>query len=87
MSVTSTARARAALAATAALAVGGLLLACVSSQAGAASTGLKTLAEAKGKYIGTELTGNMVYNSTVTSLAAGQFDMVTPGNEMKWDTT
>ncbi|MBB5897899.1 endo-1,4-beta-xylanase [Kutzneria kofuensis] len=52
-----------------------------------AASPLRSLAEAKGKYIGTELTGNMVYNSTVTSLAAGQFDMVTPGNEMKWDTT
>ncbi|WP_084316071.1 endo-1,4-beta-xylanase [Actinospica robiniae] len=40
-----------------------------------------------GRYFGTELTGNMVDNSTITNLAATQFDMVTPGNEMKWDAT
>src|SRR5438067_5627906 len=54
--------------------------------AGDAST-LRSLAEAKSKYIGIELTGNMVNNSTITSLAGTQFDMVTHGNEMKWDTT
>ena len=54
--------------------------------ADAAST-LRSLAEAQNRYIGTELTGNMVNNSTITSLAGTQFDMVTPGNEMKWDTT
>ena len=29
----------------------------------------------------------MTSNSTITNLAGQQFDMVTPGNEMKWDTT
>ena len=76
-----------ALAATAALAVGGLLLAAVTSQAGAAGVGLKTLAEAKGIYFGTALTQSNLGNSTLTAIAGAQFDMVTPGNEMKWDTT
>src|SRR5947209_3765077 len=36
---------------------------------------------------GTELTGGMPNNQTIASIAGTQFDMVTPGNEMKWDTT
>ncbi|MFC0439876.1 endo-1,4-beta-xylanase [Kutzneria buriramensis] len=75
------------LAVTSALAVGGLLLAAVTSQAGAAGTALKTLAEAKGIYFGTALTQSNLSNSTITAIAGAQFDMVTPGNEMKWDTT
>src|SRR5438270_13869041 len=58
----------------------------IADQASAAST-LRAAAEAKSRYMGTEVTGNMIYNSTVTSIAGAQFDMVTPGNEMKWDTT
>jgi endo-1,4-beta-xylanase len=53
----------------------------------AAGTTLKAAAEAQGRYFGTEVTGNIVNNSTITNLAGQQFDMVTPGNEMKWDTT
>jgi endo-1,4-beta-xylanase len=53
----------------------------------AAGTPLKTLAEAKSKYFGTALTQGNLSNSALTTLAAQQFDMVTPGNEMKWDTT
>jgi endo-1,4-beta-xylanase len=54
----------------------------------AAGTTLKAAASADGgRYFGTELTGNMVNNSTITNLAAAQFDMLTPGNEMKWDAT
>jgi endo-1,4-beta-xylanase len=58
-----------------------------AAPATAAGTTLKAAASADGRYFGTELTGGMVNNSTITSLAAAQFDMVTPGNEMKWDTT
>jgi endo-1,4-beta-xylanase len=76
-----------ALAAAAVLAVGGLLLAGVTSHAGAAGTGLKNLAEAKGIYFGTALTQSNLSNATLTAVAGAQFDMVTPGNEMKWDTT
>ncbi|QUQ64633.1 endo-1,4-beta-xylanase [Kutzneria sp. CA-103260] len=83
----TTRTARAGLAATAALTVGGLLLAGVTSEAGAAGTGLKTLAEAKNIYFGTALTQSNLSNSTLTAVAGAQFDMVTPGNEMKWDTT
>jgi endo-1,4-beta-xylanase len=61
-------------------------LAAAGPVAAAGST-LKAAAEAQGRYFGTELTGNMINNSTITNLAAQQFDMVTPGNEMKWDTT
>ncbi|KAA2250729.1 glycoside hydrolase [Solihabitans fulvus] len=64
----------------------GLVLSCAPTASGASGT-LAQLAEAKGRYFGTELTGNMIHDSTITTLAATQFDMVTPGNEMKWDTT
>jgi endo-1,4-beta-xylanase len=75
------------LAGAAALAAGALLLTGLSTQAGAAGTGLKKLAEAKGIYFGTALTQGNLSNSTLTAVAGSQFDMVTPGNEMKWDTT
>jgi endo-1,4-beta-xylanase len=74
------------LTAAAALASGPLVAFVAAAPAHAATT-LRAAAEAKSKYIGTELTGNMVNNSTITNIAATQFDMVTPGNEMKWDTT
>jgi endo-1,4-beta-xylanase len=53
----------------------------------AATAPLRQLAEAKGLYFGTALTQGNLSNSTLTSVAGAQFDMVTPGNEMKWDTT
>ena len=54
----------------------------------ASGTPLKTLAMADGgRYFGSDITGNLLSQSTVTQLQAQQFDMVTPGNEMKWDTT
>jgi len=54
----------------------------------APGTPLKTLAQADGgRYFGSDMTGNLLSQSTVTQLQAQQFDMVTPGNEMKWDTT
>ena len=65
--------------------IGGALAATVPATA--AGSTLRAAAEADGKYFGTEVTGNMIDNSTITNLAAQQFDMVTPGNEMKWDTT
>ena len=58
-----------------------------AAPATAAGGTLRAAAEAQGKYFGTEVTGNMINNSTITNLAGQQFDMVTPGNEMKWDTT
>jgi endo-1,4-beta-xylanase len=54
----------------------------------APGTPLKTLAMAAGgRYFGSDMTGNLLSQSTVTQLQSQQFDMVTPGNEMKWDTT
>jgi endo-1,4-beta-xylanase len=52
-----------------------------------AATALKSLAETKGRYFGTALTTGDISNSAEMSVATAQFDMVTPGNEMKWDTT
>src|SRR5579863_1137626 len=69
----------------AACVTGGALAA--AGPATAAGSTLRAAAEAQGKYFGTEVTGNMINNSTITNLAGQQFDMVTPGNEMKWDTT
>jgi endo-1,4-beta-xylanase len=37
--------------------------------------------------MGTEVTQNLLSNTTVTNLAGTQFNILTPGNEMKWDTT
>jgi len=80
-----TRRALAACTATATLAA--LAVGAAASTASAAGTPLRTLAEAKGRYFGTALTQGNLSSSTLTTLAAAQFDMVTPGNEMKWDTT
>ena len=74
------------LAALAATCVTGGALALAAPATAAGST-LRAAAEAQGKYLGTEVTGNMINNSTITNLAGQQFDMVTPGNVMKWDTT
>ena len=78
-----------ALAALAVAASGGLLAAATlgSGPAGAAGSTLRDLAEAKGSYFGTAVTQSNLSNSTLTAVAGTQFDMVTPGNEMKWDTT
>jgi len=59
----------------------------VGGPAAAAGSPLRQLAEAKGIYFGTALTQGNLSNSTLTNVAGAQFDMVTPGNEMKWDTT
>jgi endo-1,4-beta-xylanase len=71
------------VAAMAALAIGGTAQAAL-----APGTPLKTLAQAVGgRYFGSDMTGNLLSQSTVTQLQSQQFSMVTPGNEMKWDTT
>ncbi|WP_441247673.1 endo-1,4-beta-xylanase [Kitasatospora sp. McL0602] len=63
------------------------LLPAAAGPAAADTTSLKSAAEAKGIYFGGEITQDLLSNSAATSLAAAQFDMITPGNEMKWDTT
>jgi endo-1,4-beta-xylanase len=55
--------------------------------ASAAGTTLRTAAESQNRYFGSDFTQDLINNSTVTTLQAAQFDMVTPGNEMKWQTT
>src|SRR5579872_434548 len=71
------------VAAMAPLVIGGAV-----AQAAAPGTPLKTLAQAAGgRYFGSDMTGNLLSQSTVTQLQSQQFSMLTPGNEMKWDTT
>ncbi|MEV5950291.1 endo-1,4-beta-xylanase [Streptomyces sp. NPDC051993] len=74
----------AAVTAVAALAAATLL---PTGQAGAADTTLRSLAESKGIYFGTAMTQSDLNNSALTAIAGSQFGMLTPGNEMKWDTT
>ena len=65
-----------------------LAIASTAQAALAPGTPLKTLAQAAGgRYFGSDMTADLLSNSTVTQLQAQQFNMVTPGNEMKWDTT
>jgi len=67
------------VAAMATLAIGGTAQAAL-----APGTPLKTLAAAQGsRYFGSDMTGDLLNNSTVTQLQAQQFSMLTPGNEMK----
>jgi endo-1,4-beta-xylanase len=76
-------------AATAAAAAGVLAVtgAVLAAAPASAATTLRALAEAQSRYFGTALTQSNLSNSTLTAVAGTQFDMVTPGNEMKWDTT
>src|SRR5947209_14330224 len=67
--------------------VGAPVIALTAAGPASAASTLRTAAEAQNKYFGTELTGGMPNNQTIASIAGTQFDMVTPGNEMKWDTT
>ena len=52
-----------------------------------AATALKTLAESHSRYFGTAVTAGDITNTAEMNIATAQFDMVTPGNEMKWDAT
>jgi len=69
--------------------IGSLALGSTAAHAALApGTPLKTLMAANGsRYFGSDMTGDLLNNSTVTQLQAQQFSMLTPGNEMKWDTT
>ena len=59
----------------------------LTAPASAAGRTLKAAAEADGRYFGTALTDSDLSVGSETAIAGAQFDMVTPGNEMKWDTT
>ncbi|MFD7499635.1 endo-1,4-beta-xylanase [Streptomyces sp. NPDC059850] len=69
------------LAATGALLIG---LATPSALAQAADPVLRDLAEAKGKYYGTAVTASKL-TGTYADIAGSQFNSITPGNEMKWE--
>ena len=73
----------AATAAAMAAAIGAL---AVSGPASAAATTLRAGAEGQGRYFGAAVGQGDLNNSSATNLAGTQFDMVTPENEMKWDT-
>jgi len=62
-------------------------VAVIAPAPASAASPLRTLAEAKGRYFGFALTVPNLSNPTLLGVADAQFDMVTPGNEMKWDTT
>jgi endo-1,4-beta-xylanase len=50
--------------------------------------GLGRLAERSGRYFGTAVTLDQLgVNTAYTDVVNDQFDMITPGNAMKWDTT
>src|SRR5579884_3376760 len=79
-------RVRAAMAAgTVALVAAGTGVVVLTGTANAAST-LRAAAEADGRYFGAAVGQGDLGNSSATTLAATQFDMITPENEMKWDT-
>jgi endo-1,4-beta-xylanase len=52
-----------------------------------AATGLRDLAAAKGVYFGTATTVSELNVPAYKALGAQEANMLTPGNEMKWDTT
>ncbi|WUH89548.1 endo-1,4-beta-xylanase [Streptomyces sp. NBC_00433] len=66
---------------------GASLLALGTAGTAQAATSLRSLAEAQNRYFGTALTDGDLNISGEMAIANTQFDMVTPGNEMKWDTT
>ncbi|MYS20458.1 endo-1,4-beta-xylanase (glycosyl hydrolase family 10) [Streptomyces sp. DvalAA-14] len=68
-------------------AVTATILAVLAATPVQAATTLRSLAEGKSRYFGTALTAGDLNVSQEMAVAGAQFDMVTPGNEMKWDTT
>jgi endo-1,4-beta-xylanase len=73
--------------ATAAAAACAVVMALVAAPpAQAANSTLRSAAEAKNLYFGTALATSHVGETAYADTAATQFDMVTPENEMKWDT-
>ncbi len=62
-------------------------IATAPAQAAPSASTLRALAEAQNRYFGTALDVSDLNAGSETNVAGTQFDMVTPGNEMKWDTT
>ncbi len=71
-------------AAAVAVAVAAALLVPDSAQA---ATSLGGQAAASGRYFGTAVAAGRLGDSTYAAILDREFDMVTPENEMKWDTT
>src|SRR5690349_5598751 len=59
----------------------------VLPSANAAASTLGAAAAQSGRYFGTAMGGNAINNGTDTTIAAREFNMVTPENEMKPDAT
>ncbi|MEU0251338.1 endo-1,4-beta-xylanase [Streptomyces sp. NPDC006184] len=79
-----TGSARASLASLASVLTGAALL-FTAPAAHAADTPLRDLAAAKGKVVGTAVTGSRL-TGAYGDIAGGQFGSLTPGNAMKWET-
>src|SRR5437588_5360497 len=75
------------LAAAAAVAAASGALALFTMPAAHAATGLAAAAEGQGRYFGVAYATAHASDTTYSSVAGTEFDMVTPENEMKWDTT
>ncbi|MEN3308269.1 MAG: endo,4-beta-xylanase [Micromonosporaceae bacterium] len=67
-------------------AVAGFSLVLFAAPSAQAATGLAAAAEASGRYFGVAYATAHAGDSTYSGIAGSQFDMVTPENEMKWDT-
>lgn len=64
-----------------------LCLSTVMLHSVAAATTLAQAGAASGRTIGVAIEANLLGNNSYTTIAETQFDGVTPGNEMKWQTT
>src|SRR5947208_2571356 len=64
-----------------------LCLSALALHSASAATTLAAAGAQSGRGVGTALTANLLSNTTVTNIAGAQFSVVTPGNEMKWETT
>jgi len=77
------------------LAVGFVAVAALAAAAGAtllsntaqAATTLGAQAAASGRYFGTAVAASKLGDGTYVSILDREFNMITPENEMKWDTT
>lgn len=64
-----------------------LCLSTVIQHAASAATTLAQAGAASGRTIGAAVENNLLGNNAYTTILDSQFDGVTPGNEMKWQTT
>jgi endo-1,4-beta-xylanase len=63
-----------------------LCLSAVVLRSASAATTLAQAGAASGRTIGVAVEANLLGNNPYTTIAQTQFDGVTPGNEMKWQT-